>query len=261
MERRRNLRSRIRSNIVVYSSVLVIGFGLLNLSIHDLALAQEVEVPASSSSALIDTIVERVITEAGPILAGVLSLAFTYARKQGYKISGEAEEYFVNSAESFVAKQSRWLYKQVRDNPQYSEQLKRGRIPRELGEAAKKNLMNELEIELRSDEFTKTARQMLRDNLDPLVERYVTENKKENAEKVRNLLNDLVPRAVDAALLPFSTPEQARRNSEEIVKEALESVAKTMEFEELFFSHEDAMMRIKSELSKAIRVPSKGAGK
>lgn len=252
MERRRSLTSRLRSNILVYFSVFLIGFGFLNLSLHGLALAQQAEVPAPSSGAFIETIVERLITEAGPILAGVLSLAFTYARKQGYKISGEAEEYFVKSAQSFVAKQSRLLYKQIRDNPQYSEQLKQGRIPKELGAAAKKQLIEDLKVELKSDEFTKTARGMLLDNLDPLVERYVTENKKENAEKVRKLLDDLVPIAVDAALLSFKNPEEAQRNKEAIINEALKSVAKTFEFEELLVSHEDIAMRIKAGLNKRI---------
>jgi len=93
---------------------------------------------------------------------------------------------------------------------------------------------------------------MLTANLDVLIERYVTENKKETADKVRTLFKELVPIAVDAALLSFKTPQEAQGKIEDIKKDALKSVARAFEFEELLVSHEDIMTRIMAELNKKI---------
>ncbi|MFQ6095979.1 MAG: hypothetical protein ACE5NN_07535 [Candidatus Bathyarchaeia archaeon] len=237
---------------MLYVAVILIGFGVFNLSTSNLATAQQDGAGTTPTTQLVDIIVERLISEIGPIVAGAVLIAIQFARKQGLRISAEAEEYFVNAAKSFVENQSRFLYKKIRDNPEYRDYLVKGRIPPKLGKEALESVKEQLRVELQSDEFTRAARDMLDKNLETLIERYVTENKKELAEKGRRLLNELVPVAVDAALLSFDKPEDARKNKDKIIKEALESVAKTFDFEELLFSDDDATMRIKSELNRRI---------
>jgi hypothetical protein len=241
----------LKNNVLILIGVSLIGFGVFNLSTAGSALAQQ-PAPPETSSSIAYIIIERLLAEIGPVVGGAVAIAIQFARKQGLKISAEAEEYLVNSVKSFVANQSRMLYKEIRDNPQYKEALLKGRIPPELGKKAKDSALQQLRVELRSDEFTKTAREMLEANLDILVERYVTENKKELAERVRKLLAEMVPVAVSAALLQYNSATEAQKEKDMIISEALDAVGKLMDTEELLFSSEDAVMMIKSELNKRI---------
>lgn len=245
-----DLTGWLRTKILLYLAVILIAFGVFNLSTSLLATAQQAEVGTALSTDRV--IFEQVLAQIVPIVGGAIAIAVQFARKQGLRISAEAEEYFVNTAKSFVVNQSRFLYKEIRDNPQYREAFAQGRIPRELGEKAKTRVLEQLRVELRSDEFTKTARNMLNDNLEALIEKHVTENKRELAEKARRLLNDLAPVAVDASLLSFNTQEEAKKNKDKIIRETLESIRKTLDFEELLLPDDDAIMRIKSELNKRI---------
>jgi hypothetical protein len=235
--------------------VVLIGFGVFNLSTAHFVIAQEAETReevSNQQSDLGDIIIQRLLAEIGPIVGGIVAIGIQFARKQGLKISAEAEEYFVNMAKSFVENQSRFLYKQIRDNPQYKEYLVKGRIPPELGQKAKQNAVKQLKVELQSDEFTKAAKDVLSTNLETLVERYVTENKKETSDRIRMLLNDLVPIGVNAALLSYDTSQDAQKNKEKIIADALESIAKVFDAEELLFSHESAKLMIKSELNERV---------
>ena len=241
----------IKINVLSYAAVILIFFGVFNIFTFNLAVAQQEGAGTTSSTDLGALIIERLLLEVGPVVGGAVAIAIQFARKQGLRISGEAEEYFVEHAKSFVANQSRFLYKKLQD-PKYKDDLAQGRIPPELGKEALENVKKELRIELQSDEFTSTARTMLDTNLGALIERYVTENKKELANRGRELMTELVPTAVNAALLDYSTPEKAEKNREKIIKEVLEAVAKTFDFEELLFSDDDAIMHIRSELYNRI---------
>jgi len=240
--------AKIKQKSLLIIAALLILFGTFNLAKN--SFAQE-QLPADSSrNALSDAIIERLLTEIGPIVGGIVTIGIQFARKQGLRISAEAEAYFVNSAKSFVENQSRWLYKQIKDNPKYEIDFQKGKIPKELGQAALDNVKKQLEVELKSDEFTKTAREMLSENLETLVERFVTEHRKEQNDKARELLHTFVPIVVDAALLAYKNSEEVRNNQDGILKEAIKSLTEIFAQEQILLSLENAKIYVKSELYK-----------
>jgi hypothetical protein len=245
----------IRERIFVASAILLIGFGTFNLATN--TFAQQTEVPQQGdalSERVIFIIIERLLAEVGPIVGGAVMIGVQFARKKGLAISAEAEEYFVNSAKSFVSEQSRWMYEQLRDNKKHWEDLDAGQkrheggIPKSLGQEAKKRVIERLLVELKSDEFTKATTSLLRENLDSLVERTVTEHNKEITNKSRQIIFELAPLAIDAALMPFRTKDEIHTNISLIVNTALESIKKRFDFEEVAYDNGLAEMTIKAAL-------------
>jgi len=153
---------------------------------------------------------------------------------------------------SFVETQSRFLYKEVRDNPEYVKEFSQGKIPAELGKKAKKSVMSQLSNELQSDAFKSVAKNTIETGIDMLIERTVTKNKKETSQKARSLLNEIIPVAMDAALLDYSNKKEIIKNRNNIVNTALESVSEYFDYEQMLFSDNIAKMLLKSELSKRI---------
>ncbi|MEX2061039.1 MAG: hypothetical protein WD966_08295, partial [Nitrosopumilaceae archaeon] len=125
------------------------------------------------------------------------------------------------------------MYKEMKDNPQYAEYLAKGRIPPELGKKALESVKKQIQVELRSDEFTKATREVLQANLEPLVERIVTQHNKKLAEKTSAMLTDLIPVAVDAALFQYDDKNEARKNKDKIIEEVLKSVEKNFDYENI----------------------------
>ncbi len=74
----------------------------------------------------------------------------------------------------------------------------------------------------------------------------------DNPNRGRILLKELVPTAVGAALLTFETTEDAKKEKPELIKDALEAVAKSLEFQEILIPHADIEMMVKSELNTKI---------
>lgn len=258
-----NRNRLVGTRLIPYLALFSVAFGLFNLSMSGLAAGMEHEEIDRSEQqkerdAFVNTVVLNLISQTGPLVGGAALFVIQFLRKQGVAISADAEEYFVNTAKSFVANQSRSLYKTIRDKPEFRDALLQGRIPPGLGEIALENVKKELRKELESQEFTDTTRKMLDDNLGPLIERYLTENKKELADRGRKLLIDLVPTAVGAALLAFNTPEEARKKKDPLVKEALEAVAKSLDFQEILIPQADIEMMVKSELNKKIGLSEAG---
>ncbi len=255
-------RYKSKDKILFYFAISLIVFGSINITMDKLALAQNSDSINNTSQAnqsipvhenkLVDTIFENLLTQILPLVGGLVAIGTQFARKQGLKISADAEEYFVKSAQSFVANQSRLMYKEIRNNPDYAIALAQGRMPKEIGKQALENVKNQFLVEIQSDELTKTARKMLHDNLDALVERSVTQNNKEIGEKTKNMLNELIPVAVSAALLQFKTKEDAQKETDGIIQDVLKTVAKNFDYESILFSNEVAEMHIKSELNKRI---------
>ena len=62
-----------------------------------------------------------------------------------FSIMNDPLDYLFDTAMSFVQTQSRFLCKEIRDNPKYAKEFAKGRIPPELGKKAKKNVTNQLE--------------------------------------------------------------------------------------------------------------------
>ena len=233
---------------------LLLLFYVVNLALSP-AYAQGAE--RAPSTDFWSRIIEETVTATIPLVAAAIAAFipafFGYARKQGLKISAEAEEYFVKATKSFVENASREIYDDIRKNRKdYMEHISQGRVPPTLGGNAKKIVKEKLMVELRSDEFTNTTRSMLAENLDNLVERYVTEHKREMADRVRKLMEEFVPIAVNAELLPYKTQEEIRKNIETIQDKAFESVGQAFDHQRLLFSHADAKTHIKAELNKLV---------
>lgn len=186
------------------------------------------------------------------MVAGFVSIGIQFARKQGLKISAEAEEYFVNEVSSFVTNQSRFLYKQIRDNPEYVEDFKKGMIPEKLKAEAKANVIKQLRTELTSDEFTRTTRKVLGDNLDNLVEIAFTQHKTNIAERTKMMLKDLVPVAVNATLLNFKDADEVKNEQEKIIQNVLETIRKNFDLEDMLLPQDIAKTHIKAELNKIV---------
>lgn len=201
----------------------------------------------------VQNILEQFLSTVGPIVAGAVSMGISFARKKGLQISADAEEYLVNSAKSFVDNQSRYVFKQFMENPEYREQLAKGKMPQKLGKEIFQNVKSQLLVEIKSDEFTKAARSMLTENMDSLIERTLSESKKELAQRTRKLLGEFVPLAVDSALLYVKEQEINDEQKREIVKKAIDMVAKNFDAEYIIMSANNAKMYIEAELKQKLR--------
>ena len=200
----------------------------------------------------LQNILEQLLSTVGPIVAGAVSMGISFARKKGLQISANAEEYFINSARSFVDNQSRYVFKQFMENSEYREQLIQGKMPKELGISVFENVKLQLMTELKSDEFTHTARSMLKDNLDSLIERTLSESKSDAAKKARKLLEEFVPLAVDSAMLYVKEHEITDEQKNAIVKKSIGLVAKNFDNEYIIMSADSAKMYIEAELKRKL---------
>ena len=106
--------------------------------------------------------------------------------------------------------------------------------------------------ELKSDELTNTARSMLKDNLDSLIERTLSESKSDAAKKARKLLEEFVPLAVDSSLLYVKEREITDEQKSVIVQKSIGIVAKNFDNEYIIMSAESAKMYIEAELKRKL---------
>ena len=159
-------------------------------------------------------------------------------------------DFLFDTAMSFVETQSRFLYKEIRDNPKYVKEFSQGKIPAELGRKAKKSVMVQLGKELQSDAFKSIAKNAMGAGIDMLIERTVTKNKKETSQKARSLLNEIIPVAMDAALLDYSNRKEIVQNKSKVINTALKLVSEYFDYEQTLFSNGVAKMLLMSELSK-----------
>jgi len=140
----------------------------------------------------------------------------------------------------------------MRDSPKYVKEFSQGKIPAELGRKAKKSVMSQLGKELQSDAFKSVAKNAIGAGIDMLIERTVTKNKKETSQKARALLNEIIPVAMDAALLDYTNKKDVIKNRKKVINTALKSVSEYFDYEQMLFSNGVAKMRLMSELSKRI---------
>lgn len=295
---RKTLKERkIGNKILFYVSITLIAFGTFNIvnSFAENESQNKTDVSDSRNTftfeqQIIFAIIEKGLSQVGPIVGGAVGLGIKFARKKGLQISAEAEEYFVKSASTFVASQSRWIYEQMRDRREYwknndaeylkdikkkyeeakaanqdktvVEKLKKEIAKMEnkhpeglsytLGMEARNRAIANLKTELQSDEFTKATREMLEQNLVSLVEKTVTQNNKEIAEKSCKIIHDLAPLAIDSLLLPMKSKEDAQEKTTEIVNTAVASIRKHFDFEEISFDENFLEIVVKAELNKRI---------
>ncbi|MGQ0772725.1 MAG: hypothetical protein ACT4NT_08155 [Nitrososphaerota archaeon] len=253
-----NFPSSFKEKTFVFIAIILIGFGTWNLAQNGFAQQTEIQQDDDFSKKIAFIIIERLLAEVGPIVGGAVMIGTQFARKKGLAISAEAEEYFVKSTSSFVADQSRWIYEQLRDNKEHwyaldakqNQKSHEGGLPKSLGQEAKKRVIDSLIIELKSDEFTKKTASLLRENIVPLVERMVTENNRQLTSRGRQMIFELAPIAVEAAILPFKTRQEIYEKIESITDAALISIKKSFDFEEVAFDENLAKMTVKAELQK-----------
>jgi hypothetical protein len=296
----KTLKERKTGNkILFYVSITLIAFGTFNTVNSFAENESQIKTDASELDSrnvytfeeqIMLAIIEKGLAQVGPIVGGAVGLGIQFARKKGLQISAEAEEYFVKSASTFVASQSRWIYEQTRDRRGYwknndveylndikkkyeeakaankdktvVENLKKEIDKMEnkhpeglsytLGLEARNRAIANLKTELQSDEFTKAAREMLEQNLVSLVEKTVSQNNKEIAEKSRKIIHDLTPLAIDSLLLPMKSKEDAQEKTTEIVNTAVDSIRKHFDFEEVSFDPNFLELAVKAELNKRI---------
>lgn len=240
--------------VVVISLVI---FGMANLTLDVLAQSEvETQIPdeLDFKEKLILSIVENLLTVVAPIAASAVGIAIRLARQHGLRISAEAEEYFVENTRLFVDKQTRFIFREL-NKPENLQSLRRGEIPTELGKAAFTNVKSELLKELKSDEFTKVARNMINANLDALIENAVTKAKSDQAKRALELIKDLAPKAVDAAMLTIENTQQAKDNRIEIMNEATNSIFEFLKKEFLLSSEDMVKLFVKAELRNKINPP------
>lgn len=161
-------------------------------------------------------------------------------------------DFLFETAMSFVETQGRFLYKEIRDNPKYMKEFSQGKIPAELGRKAKKSVMNQLSKELQSDAFKSVAKNAMGAGIDMIIERTVTKNKKETGQKARELLKEVIPMAMDAALLDYSNKKDIIKNKSKVINAALKSVSEFFDYEQMLFSNGVAKMLLLSELYRRV---------
>jgi hypothetical protein len=249
---------------IVIVSIILISFGSFNIIANVFAqTSEEITVKCVDSDGnatncakpmdlFLQNILEQLLSTVGPIVAGAVSMGISFARKKGLAISAEAEEYFVKSTRSFVENQSRYIFKQFMENPEYKEQLAKGKMPEKLGKEVFQNVKSQLLTELKSDEFTTTARSMLKENLDSLIERTLSESKNDASKKARKLLEEFVPLAIDSSLLYLKERNITDEQKKEIVQKSLEIVAKNFDTEYMIMSVVSAKMYIEAELQRKL---------
>jgi len=198
------------------------------------------------------------------MVAGIAAMAaFTggmiTARHKGKQLSADAAEAFFQTAKSIVENQNRWIWRELRDNRQRYEKLDESmgmggkRIPLSLLHFAKKQVMNELGTELLSNRFTRTDKSILKLSMSSIVERVLTEVKKESSEKRRKFVKEMSSMVVSSALLKYKTFEEIKEKEESIINNAMDSLIDIAANEGFEIEHTLFENSIKAEFERRLR--------
>ena len=109
-----------------------------------------------------------------------------------------------------------------------------------------------LERELKSDSFSRAAKKMLKSNLETVIESAVSKNHQDTANRAKDLLTELVPIAIESALLYNENKVLSDEQKEKIINTALESLKKNFDQEYVIMSIENTKMYLQAELRKKI---------
>ena len=247
-------KERVKHRIWIIISIGLMAFGTVNLSINVFAETHEpIEDDSSFAEEVAILAFENFLTIVLPLVVGAVKMGMQFARTKGLQISAEAEEYIVNQTQSFVDNQFRFMFKELKDDPSHLKALQNGKFPKELSQKALSNVKTQLKKELESDEFTNVTRQMLLDNLDPLIERYVTKSKNERLGRASKLLKELSPLVVDSLLLSYKTDKESEDQREEIVKSAIEKITKHLKDQLLLLPEDLIDTHVRAELKNKIQ--------
>ncbi|KAF6245117.1 hypothetical protein [Nitrosopumilus sp. b2] len=252
----------IKGKLFLGVTLGLITFGLFNIVTQSYAISHEgIDLPESlKAEDLLNYAVLQGISQIGPLLAGILPLGFSYLRKQGIKIDKDAEAYFIKTIPKLVENQSRWIYEEMKDSQKMQAYIDADEangiservFPKSLGETAFDNVKKDLLNMLKEDGFRDSTKKILKDNMKNAIETAVTQNNKALTDRSRNLIGELSPLIIDALLLAYATPDEARAAKQDIIKSAKEAIQENFDFEEIMYDKNLAEIFIKSELNKKI---------
>ena len=256
------LKEKRKNYVVLLASIFLISVAAFNLSAS--IYAQSEPPPAlNPEDQFSQYIINQVLTIILPYAGGLVGILLTYLRSKGLQISKDAEKYLIDATQSVVENQSRLLFNKVYKNKDLlaawatdtidakgMEKLKTEL--KEYRTEAKTNAVRLLEKEINSSQFKKTAKNMVGDNLDALIESAYTKNESKKAERAKNLLTDLSELAIDSALLYYDTKALEREDKEKIIEQSIKIIAKNFDFESIVLDMSNAKMYLEAALSKKI---------
>ncbi len=257
------LKEQTKSRVIVFSSILLISFGIFNLSTNIYGQETVEVLEPKDNWRFIQDLSEIAISTAVPILGGTISIVLQYGRTKGLQISKEAEAYIISSAQSIVATQGRLLFDKVYQNRDLLSAWGAGTLDEKgkeklkielekYEEEAKKQALSDLDAEIRSSKFKQTARTLVGDNLGALIESAYTKNETDKAERAKNLLLELSSLAVDSALLYYDKKKLTDQDKKDIVVKGIDIVAKNFDFEFIILNVPNAKMHLEAALAKKI---------
>jgi len=250
----------VRGRIILLSSIALITFGIFNIATNSFAQEPEIPFPENlTKEEILNYIILKALAQLGPLVAGGVTIGLDYLRRRGIQISADAEKYLTESISSLVSEKSKWIYEQIRDDKAKWDKIDKEKhnittpklFPKSLGKQAKDDVVAHFTKMLTSNEFTGHAKKILKDNLPELVEAAVAKNNKELSERGRNLIRELGPLAIDSLLL-LKDKDTAKNQANEIIKEAMKTIRKNFDFEEIQYDTNFAEMFVRAELSKKI---------
>jgi len=254
-------KEKIKNNMIFVIAIGLLAFGTFNLSntiyadMHEEDKDEEEKQQLSPGWRLAEIAVEQLLTIVAPIMGSLVLMTTKFLNKKGIKISQETSEYFAGIASSYVQNEGRYIFKQFRDNKEYRDQLVKGKIPDDLKNKVFNRTKANLLREIKSDSFSKATRKMLDKNLTTIIETAVTKNHQDIAKKAKNLLLDVVPTALDAALLYEEKKSFSNEDKKKIIDKAYESVKEHFDLESIIMSELSARMHLESELNRKLNPP------
>ena len=261
------LKKQAKSRVILFSSILLISFGIFNLSTNiygeeqDSAVASDVE--PKTFERFYQDLVEQLLTTAMPILGGAISIVLQYGRSKGLQISKDAEEYIIGATQSIVKNQGRLFFNKVYEHKELLGAWGLGQLDgedrktlkdklKELQTESRNQALKDLESEINSSKFKKTARKFIGDNLNTLIDRAFTKEQSDKAERAKNLLRELSSLAVDSALLYHDKKTLSKEDKDKIINSGIDILAKNFDFESIVLDVSNAKMHLEAALTNKI---------
>ncbi|MDH3779495.1 MAG: hypothetical protein OES15_01435 [Nitrosopumilus sp.] len=257
---KKSKKMRIKKNVMLVIAIGLLAFGIFNFSNtiyaqnnNNFTSPIELNNGAPFQERLIILVVEQLITIVAPITGSVVLMFTQFLNKKGIKISQETQDYFAKTASDYVKNEARYMFKQFMDvNSPYYAELREGRISPKLREKVYNRTKDNLERELKSDSFSRAAKKMLKSNLETVIESAVSKNHQDTANRTKDLLTELVPIAIESALLYNENKVLNDEQKEKIIDTAMESLKKNFDQEYVIMSIENTKMYLQAELRKRI---------
>ncbi len=258
------LKEKTRYRVILFASILLISFGVFNMSTTIYAQTIETsETEPKDWNRFFQDTVEQILTTVAPVVGGAFALGMNYLRSKGLQISKEAEEYVIVAAQSVVKTQGRLLFDKVYENKELLTAWGTGNLTSDgktsLKEALEKykkeardKAISDLTAEIKSSKFQKTAKSIVGDNVDSLIDRALTENEIDKAVRAKKILVELSDLAIDASFLYYDKKNLSIDDRNKIINDGIKIIAKNFDFESIVMVPDNAKLYLKSALSKKI---------